>query len=192
MLAQLNLATGPVTSALSTYYGSDGNTSHGGQTVENGNTSRALVLDWTGSVKASETVQLWAWADWAFQKDVVFLTAPIATPPLTRQLNAHWYGAAVGGSWQATEKMWLSGRGEILRDSDGYRLTAGENVTAYTLTGTLGYQLAPGLLARTELRYDLLSAKNNADVNSFFPQGGATNGSRRDLQYIASVAYVFD
>ena len=83
-------------------------------------------------------------------------------------------------------------RGEIMRDSKGYRITNGDEVTAYTLTGTLGYQVTDNLLGRVEVRYDDLHADSTSDVESFFPQGGADNGSSRDLQYIASIAYVFD
>jgi hypothetical protein len=52
---------------------------------------------------------------------------------------AHWYGALVGTSFQLTEALWLSARGEVMRDSKGYRIADGDEVTAYTLTGTLGY-----------------------------------------------------
>jgi hypothetical protein len=193
LLAQLNFASGPFSTALTSYYGSDGNTGFAGQSVQNTNTDRALVLDWVGSFKASDTVSLWSEIDWAWQKDVEFTSGPNAGS----QFDAHWYGAMVGGSWQATEKMYLSARGEILRDSKGYRIAPGNDITAYTLTGTLGYNLTTNLLGRLEVRYDDLHADQTSEVSSFFPQGGCAGfnsgcGSSRDLQYIASVAYVFD
>ncbi len=191
VLAQINLATGPVTTALSTYYGADGNTgfANGADTTDSFNTSNALVVDWTGSVKATDTVLLWAEANWSYQNDVVF---GAGSPLAGRELNAHWYGGMLGGSWQATDKVSLSARGEIMRDGNGYRISNGGDVTAYTLTGTLGYQLTENLLARAEVRYDALNSEETGEVASFFPQGGANNGSSRDLQYIANVAYIFD
>jgi hypothetical protein len=188
VIAQINLSTGPFTSAISSYYGSDGNTGFTGQTVDSFNTDRALVLDWVATVNATDALTIWWEANWSYQDEVQFLTGPLAG----REQNAHWYGGLLAASYQITDALYFSARGEILRDSDGYRIAAGEDVTAYTLTGTLGYQLTDNLLARFEVRYDDLDADSNADVDSFFPQGGAENGSHRDLQYIANVAYVFD
>jgi hypothetical protein len=193
-LAQINLSTGPFTTALTSYYGSDGNTGFANldNSTEHFNESPALVLDWTATVKATDAITFWWEANWSYQKDVVFDDTVNPGPFAGRELNAHWYGGLLGGSWQATEKLSLSARGEIMRDTKGYRITNGDEVTAYTLTGTLGYQLTDNLLARLEVRYDDLDADSNSDVDSFFPQGGADNGSHRDLQYIANVAYVFD
>jgi len=194
VLGQINLSTGPFTSALSSYYGSDGNTGFAGQGVDSFNESRALVVDWTASVKATDALLFWSELNWSYQNEVQFAGS---SPFAGRELNAHWYGGMLGGSWQFTDKAYLSARGEILRDSDGYRITAGDDVTAYTLTGTLGYQLTGNLLARAEVRYDDLHADSTGQVSSFFPQGECAGfnsgcGSNRDLQYIVNVAYVFD
>jgi hypothetical protein len=192
-LAQINLSTGPFSTALSTYYGSDGNT--GFANVDNStahfNESPALVVDWTATVKPTDALAFWWEANWSYQKEVQFDPAG-SSPFAGRELNAHWYGGLLGASFQVTDAVWVSARGEIMRDSKGYRITNGDEVTAYTLTGTLGYKLTDNLLARLEVRYDDLDADSNSDVDSFFPQGGANNGSSRDLQYIANVAYVFD
>jgi hypothetical protein len=190
LLAQINLATGPLTTAITSYYGSDGNTGFANlaNSTDSFNTSRALVLDWTATVAATDSFSIWWEANWSFQKDVVFDAGPLAG----RDLNAHWYGGLLGASFQVNDELWLSARGEIMRDSKGYRITTGDDVTAYTLTGTLGYKIAPNLLGRLEVRYDDLDADSSADVDSFFPQGGDDNGSNRDLQYIANIAYIFD
>lgn len=193
-LAQINLSTGPFTTALSTYYGSDGNTgfSSAENSTEHFNESPALVVDWTATVKATDAITVWWEANWSYQKDVDFLDTDTPGPFDGRELNAHWYGGLLGASFQVTDAMWVAARGEIFRDSKGYRITNGDDVTAYTLTGTLGYQLTDNLLARLEVRYDDLDADNTSSVEAFFPQGSADNGSNRDLQYIANVAYVFD
>jgi hypothetical protein len=194
LLGQINLATGPFTTALSTYWGSDGNTGFSGQTVPDNQDDFALVVDWVGNVKATDALSFWWEANWSYQDDVNFVGA---SPFTGRELNAHWYGGMLGTSYQVTDALFLSARGEIMRDSKGYRITPGEKVTAYTLTGTVGYQLTDNLLARFEVRYDDLNADSTTNVESFFPQGGCDGfntgcGSSRDLQYIANVAYVFD
>jgi hypothetical protein len=190
VLGQVNFAAGSLTTALTTYYGSDGNTGFADldNTTQNFNESRALVLDWTATVKATDAFTVWWEANWSWQKDVEFASGPFAG----RDLNAHWYGGLLGASYQLTDALWLSARGEIMRDSKGYRIVSGDDVTAYTATGTLGYQIAPNLLGRLEVRYDTLDADSTSDVDSFFPQGGPDNGSDSDLQYIANVSYVFD
>jgi hypothetical protein len=194
VLAQINLATGPFSTAFTTYYGSDGNTgfANTSNSTQNFNESRSLVLDWNATVKATDAFTIWWEANWGSQADVEFDAVDNPGPFAGRTLNANWYGALLGTSFQVTDALNLSARGEIMRDSKGYRITNGDEVTAYTLTGTAGYQLTDNLLARMEVRYDILSADSVSDVSSFFPQGGPDNGSRRDLQYIANVAYVFD
>ncbi len=200
LLGQINLTTGAFTTALSTYYGSDGSTGFAvDQSVPDIQDDPALVIDWVGSVKATDALAFFWEANWSYQDDVNFAGAgAVPSPWAGRELNAHWYGGMLGTSFQVTDALYLSARGEILRDSKGYRITAGEDVTAYTLTGTVGYQLTDNLLARFEVRYDDLHANTTTQVESFFPQGGCAGfndgicGSSRDLQYIANVAYVFD
>ena len=79
--------------------------------------------------------------------------------------------ALLGASFQLTEALWLSARGEVMRDSKGYRIADGDEVTAYTLTGTLGYQLTPNLLGRLEVRYDDLHADDTVIGGGVLPAG---------------------
>ena len=190
---QINLATGPLSTAFTAYYGSDGNTGTTAQTVNNFNTDRAFLVDWASTLAVNDALSFWWNVDWGYQNDVQFTNGPLTG----RQMNAHWYGGALGTFYKFTEKASVAVRGEVLRDGDGYRMVAGRDVTAYTLTGTLGYQLTDNLLARFEVRYDDLHADQTSQVSGYFPQGGCAGfgsgcGSDRDLQYIVNVAYVFD
>ncbi len=194
VLGQINFATGAFSTALSTYYGSDGNTGFSSlaNTVENFNESRALVVDWVATVNATDAFTIWWEANWGSQSDVVFEPPPDGGSPYAgRELNAQWYGGLIGTSYQVSDALWLSARSEWFRDNKGYRIANGDDVTAFTLTGTLGYQITPNLLGRLEVRYDKLKADTTSQAE-IFPQGGPGNTSNRDLQYIANVAYVFD
>ena len=192
VLGQLNFASGAFSTAFTTYSGSDGNTGFASldNSVENFNESRSLVLDWVATVKATDAFTIWWEANWGSQADVVFDAAG-GSPFAGRELNAQWYGGLLGTSYQVTDALWLSARGEVFRDNKGYRIANGDDLTAYTLTGTLGYQITPNLLGRLEVRYDALDADTTTQAE-IFPQGGAGNTSNRDLQYIANVAYIFD
>jgi hypothetical protein len=187
VLGQLTYSSGPFTTGLSTYYGSDGYTGFAdpaNNTVENSNESRALVLDWTATVLATDALTFWWNVDWGMQDDVVFTTGPQA--PGTD--NAQWYGVAVGTQYAFNEKTTLAVRGEWFRDSDGYRMFLGENTDAYSLTGTLGYKLTPNLLTRLEVRMDEFNTDDSTD--DVFPQGGGSADG--DLYGIVNVSYIFD
>jgi hypothetical protein len=185
VLGQLSFASGPFTTAMSTYYGSDGNTGFAGQDVQSFNTDRAVVIDWTATVTATDALTFWWNVDWGMQDDVVFTDGP---QTIGSTENAQWYGVALGTQYAFNEKTTLAVPGEWFRDSDGYRMFPGEDTNAYSLTGTLGYKLTPNLITRLEVRMDEYNTDNfNDDV---FPQGGgAADG---DLYGIVNVAYVFD
>ncbi len=185
VLGQLNYASGPFSTALTTYYGSDGNTGFAGQDVVNFNTDRATVIDWTATYAACEELTLWWNLDWGMQKDVSFTDGPQGVGS-TR--NAQWYGASVGSQYTFDEKTSLAVRGEVFRDSDGYRMFPGQDTMAYSLTGTLGYKLTPNLLTRFEVRYDTYNTDDWTD--DVFPQGGGSADG--DLYGIINVAYIFD
>jgi hypothetical protein len=187
VLGQLNFASGAFATALTTYYGSDGGTGFNAlnQTVEEFNIDRATVLDWTATVTATDALTFWWNVDWGMQKDVVFGFGPQTGS--TR--NAQWYGGSLGTQYYFDEKTSVALRGEVLRDSDGYRISgAGDDAMLYTLTGTLGYKLTQNLLARLEVRYDTFSTDGVPD--EIFPQGGGIADG--DLYGIINVAYLFD
>jgi len=187
VLGQLSYAHGAFSTAFSTYYGSDGNTGFAGQTVQNLNTDRATVLDWTATVTASDALTFWWNVDWGMQKDVTFVAGG-SPQTFGRIQNAQWYGASVGTQYYFTPKLSLAVRGEAFQDSDGYRMFPGQESRAYSLTGTLGYKLTENLLTRLETRYDSFRTENaSSDV---FPQG--TVGSDKDFYGLVNVAYIFD
>ncbi len=191
LLAQLNFSQGMLTTALSGYYGSDGNTGFADVTstnlfVQNTSSDPSIVLDWTATLVANDLLTFWANADWGLQKNVIFVAGPNAG----RNLDAIWYGLALGTQFTFDEKTTFAVRGEYMRDADGYRIVLGNNTDAYTLTGTLGYKLTSNLLARVEFRYDALTTQGNGD--HFFPTGRSSVGSNNGYQGIVNVAYVFD
>lgn len=182
VLGQLNYSSGPVTTALSTYWGADGNTGFAGGVVNN--VDQGVILDWTGTFVANELLTFWGNADWGIQKDVSFASGPNAGDTL----DATWYGLALGTQFTFTEKSSLAIRGEFLKDAQGYRIFAGDHTSAYSLTGTYAYKLTPNLLTRAEFRYDGLTSQGSTD--KFYPSG--RSNSSRDYQGLVQVAYLFD
>jgi hypothetical protein len=187
MLAQLNYSAGPVTTAFNGYYGADGNTGFAAGTgISNPSTDPAIVLDWNGTFTANDKLLFWSNIDWGLQKNVTFATGP----NLGKNIDAVWYGIALGSQWTFDEKTTLAVRGEWLRDASGYRITTGNNTSAYELTTTLGYKLTSNLLARAEFRYDALTTDGFGD--HLFPSGHANDFSNNNYQGILNVAYIFD
>jgi uncharacterized coiled-coil protein SlyX len=186
LLAQLNYSEGMLTTALSTYYGADGNTGFTGQTIQHTNEDSSIVLDWTATLVANDLLTFWSNADWGMQKNVVFVSGPNTG----KNIDAVWYGLALGTQFTFDEKTTFAVRGEYMRDAAGYRICVGNGTNAYTLTGTLGYKLTPNLLARLEFRYDALTTQGDGD--HLFPSGGPTNFSNNGYQGLVNVAYTFD
>jgi len=186
LLAQFNYAGGPLTTALTGYYGADGNTGFAGQTIHRAGQDPSIVLDWTATFVANDLLTFWANADWGLQRNVVFVSGP-----LTGQTkDPVWYGLALGSQFTFNEKTTLAIRGEYFRDADGYRIVAGNNTDAYSLTTTLGYKLTTNLLARAEFRYDALTTDGSND--HLFPSGGPSDFSNNNYQGLVNVAYIFD
>jgi putative OmpL-like beta-barrel porin-2 len=186
ILAQLNYAGGPLTTALTGYYGADGNTGFAGQPVKRAGQDPAIVLDWTATFVANDQLTFWANADWGLQKNVAFVSGPL----VGQVKDPVWYGLALGTQFAFNEKTTFALRGEFLKDGDGYRIVAGNNTSAYELTATLGYKLTTNLLARAEFRYDALTT--NGTTDHFFPSGGPSDFSNNNYQGLVNVAYIFD
>ena len=143
------------------------------------------MLDWTATWAASDALTFWGNLDWGKQDDVEFVNGPQTVGSVQ---NAQWYGASVGGQYAFDDRTTFALRGEIFRDSDGYRMFPGQSSMAYSLTGTLGYKLTPNLLTRFEVRYDEFNTDDFTD-DVFSQGGGSADG---DLYGIINVAYLFD
>ena len=183
ILAQLNYSEGPLTTAISTYWGADGNTGFSGQDVNTSN--QAVVLDWTGTFVANDLLTFWSNIDWGIQRNVNFVSGPNAG----KKLDATWYGIALGTQLTFNEKTYAAIRGEFFKDAQGYRILVGDNTSAYSLTTTLGYKLTQNLLTRAEFRYDAMTT-DGPGAHDFFPQGGATSAT--DYQLLVQGVYTFD
>jgi hypothetical protein len=174
-----------ITTALNAYYGSDGDTGFAaGSTVSK--KDAAFVLDWTATLVANEMLTFWANADYGVQQNVAF-SAP---NPQTGNDSAPWLGLALGTQLNFGEKTTFALRGEYLRDSEGYRIVAGNNTDAYSLTGTLGYKLTPNLLTRAEFRWDVLTTDGTTD--QFFPSHNPSGFNNEGFQSLVQIAYIFD
>jgi putative OmpL-like beta-barrel porin-2 len=186
LMSQLNYSGGPVTTAFNVYYGADGNTGFAGQSIKRASFDPAIVLDWNGQYTANEKLTFWSNIDWGLQRNVLFTSGP----NIGKNIDAVWYGIALGGQWAFDEKTSLAVRGEWLRDTAGYRVVVGNNTSAYSLTTTLAYKLTTNLLARAEFRYDALTTDGSGD--HLFPSGGPSDFSNNGYQGIIQVAYIFD
>ncbi|MFI5316770.1 MAG: outer membrane beta-barrel protein, partial [Myxococcota bacterium] len=186
LMGQLNYSAGAVATAFNMYYGADGNTGFaGGTSIKTPSTAPAIVLDWNGTFTANDKLLFWSNIDWGIQKNVLYATGPNAG----QNIDAVWYGIALGTQWTFDEKTTLALRGEFLKDAAGYRILTGDNTSAYSLTSTLGYKLTSNLLARAEFRYDGLSTDGVGD--HFYPSG-RNNLSKKDYQSIMNISYIFD
>jgi hypothetical protein len=186
VIGQLNYTGGPFFTALNVYYGSDGNTGFTGQTTESNNQDRATVVDWLAQFTVSDSLNFWLNVDYGTQEDVLFL----AGPNTGETKNAQWIGGTLGMQYLFNEKTSLALRGEVLRDSKGYRMFVGNDTTAYSGTATLGYKLTDNLLTRLEVRYDSFDTDDSSD--EVFPQGAFPGGSDDEVFGLLNVAYIFD
>jgi hypothetical protein len=89
------------------------------------------------------------------------------------------YAWGVYASYQATEKMSLHARGEIIREQGA--ATAADN-EAYALTGTVQYDLWENVISRLEMRWD------HGDQPSY---GDAANLQRNAVMVAANIIYKF-
>jgi len=93
------------------------------------------------------------------------------------------YAAAVYLSYQATEKMSLHGRAEMIREQ-GH--VAGSNNEAYALTGTVQYDLWENVISRLEMRWD------HGDQPSYGPGPDADQAYQRNAFLVAAnIIYKF-
>jgi len=77
--------------------------------------------------------------------------------------------------------------GVLVPDAAGLAL---DEIDAYSLTLTLGYQVTPELRTRLELRRDFVEC-DSQDCDFFFGRGGVRDADTNDLG-IVEVVYSFD
>jgi hypothetical protein len=94
------------------------------------------------------------------------------------------YAWGVYASYQATEKMSLHARGEIIREQGA--VTTADN-EAYALTGTVQYDLWENVISRLEMRWD------HGDQPSYGNNAGANGvgGLRNEVMVAANIIYKF-
>lgn len=192
LLAQINFTQGPLFGSVSGYYGADGGFTN---TTNSANVDDQYILDIIASYDIGDQTHLWINFDYGRQQDVVFASGPFAGQG---PKDAGWWGVAVGAKHQLSDQIYAAVRAEHFKDEEGYRLfgsgrTAGFNssdVSAQSLTGTLGMNLTQALLARAELRYDRIEADRDQDEGFKFRKNGNTD----DNQWlgIVEVSYNFD
>jgi hypothetical protein len=207
VLGQVSWKEGPIFSSLSTYIGTLNlpRTKTNGTLVEDDD-STAQIFDWVLQYTPDDDFDTWLNIDYGK-----------ASLSSNNQVNggsagsARWYGASAGAAYQIDERWSLAVRGEWFRDDQGFRfgcpggtfncaaLPAGftPEVNAYSLTGTLGYKLTQNLMARFEVRHDIVDV--DPDRNEFPDDGdpGRTSAAfapdADDATYgIFEVSYVFD
>ena len=153
-------------------------------------TARTRRSCWTGRRRstANDLLTFWANADWGMQKDVHFVAGPNAG----NTKDAVWYGLALGTQFTFTEKTSFAVRGEWLRDTEGYRIVAGNNTSAYSLTGTLAYKLTPNLLTRAGGPLRRAHEPRGDATTRSSRRATSTGASSNDFQGLVQVAYIFD
>jgi len=96
------------------------------------------------------------------------------------------YAIGLYTSYQATEKLSLHARGELLtlQDSVAPAATTSDNSQVWALTGTVQYDLWQNVISRLEFRWD------HGDEGKYF--GGSTANSRKNACMVAAnVVYKF-
>lgn len=94
--------------------------------------------------------------------------------------DAGWWGVAVYGAYDWTEKLRTGARLEYFEDSEGFRTGFGSKLGVWEATATLQYRIWKGLVGRLEYRHD------QADENVF------RGGERKSQDTVAvSLYYLF-
>jgi len=198
VVGQLAATSGPLFGSLSAFVGANASEGTAG---EPGSTDRLWIVDGILSFSPTDKTTLWLNADYGTQKNQGrVLKSDLVT--LAGDDDSDYYGVAVGGKLQVTDKLGLAIRGEYFDDSDNIRGTSlgltgveGADVTIYSLTGTVSYAFTQNLLLRGEVRWD--QADNDVDEavssngkGNIFPDG---NGFDDDsVLGLVEVSYIFD
>jgi len=143
-----------------------------------------LVVNWTGIPK----VLLGANVDYGWEKNEPSLVAAATR----RDNDATWWGVALYGAYDWTERFRTALRGEYFTDPEGVRTLAhpggaGNKVELWEVTATAQYKIWRGLVGRVEYRHD-----HSANDVAVFKLNGAGVPTRRSQDTISFVLdYLF-
>lgn len=205
-IGQLSYSSGSFFTSLSGYYGADGRSGEGDIP---GSTDDLLILDYVASFEPQENLILWLNADYGLQESA--LVRDRNDPLGPRDSDGSYWGVALGGNLDVTERLSVALRGEYFRDPKNTRGTApfpefqssrSADVTLISLTGTVKYQLTDNLALGSELRYDRADndySRLNDDASVYenangdiFPDDDVGDFKDHDLYGLVNVTYTFD
>jgi len=121
------------------------------------------------------------------------------TDPFLRSLNtrqnsnSNWWGWALSGAYDWTEKLRTAVRQEYFRDAEGGRTGLGDATDLWSTTATIQYKIWKGLVGRLEYRHDQADEKvfrvrySRPDITS---QGLLARGQSMDT-FSVSLYYSF-
>jgi hypothetical protein len=191
VLGQLTFASGPISTALSTYIGTPGGFAHtraNGNVVEDDDTM-SQIYDLVLHYIPIDPLDTWVNVDYGrtdFSSDNVLSGG---------RGEASWFGVATGFNYNLTERLNFAMRGEWFLDDNASRLgglfsVPVEDVTAISGTATLGYKLTDNLKARLELRHDMVDP--DPDANLFTKHDEGLADEDQATYGIFELSYVFD
>lgn len=138
------------------------------------------VLDWTATYNGFKNIVLGLNFDYGWEtKEASLVNAGLSNTTAT------WWGVAVYGAYDWTEKLRTSVRAEYFADSDSARSLVrapGLRTTLWETTATVRYKIWKGLLARVEYRHDQANEKA-FKTNLFGPTSRAQDTLSLDLIY---------
>jgi len=170
------------------------------------NSNLMQVYDWVLRYTPNDRLDTWLNADYGFQEVDSEITA--AGPIAGDEEDAEWFGIAAGMNYQFNDRMNVALRGEWFKDDGDFRFASSglaasgggcgtvngfcDEITAYSATATLGYQLTENLKARLEYRHDWVDGSDGGPVDvDFFPAHEMSTKERADYT-VFEVTYVFD
>ncbi len=155
-------------------------------------TDRTGLADLIVTLEPTDQLSLWANANF------LRISPSLNTAP-NRGDDLHAWGAAVGGRLAVTERTGFSVRGEYLQD-DGALITgivgpgnAVQDVTLWSVTGTVDHKLTDNLIVRGEVRWDK-GRIDEAEDNFFVDDSGPSLNFDDDDQILVGVdiTYLFN
>jgi hypothetical protein len=194
-IGQLAATSGPISGSLNVFWGAEASDNTASVSPNGpGSMDPYKIFDAVLNFAATDTISLWANADYGLQKDQ-------AVVGQANNKDADYWGLALGGKIKLTDKLGFALRGEYLRDDDALRLGSfmpaglpsdNARVKLYSLTGTVSYMLAKDLMMRGEVRWDHADDDLNAPTGAIFPDSAAASPDDSSVLGIVEVSYMFD